>query len=56
MNAQTPTIFGDGVQSRDFTYVGNAMDATLRACTAPDASGQVINVGTGERHTLNETI
>jgi UDP-N-acetylglucosamine/UDP-N-acetyl-alpha-D-glucosaminouronate 4-epimerase len=56
MNSKTPTIFGDGEQSRDFTYVENAVDATLRACTAPDASGQVINVGTGERHTLNETI
>ena len=56
MNGQTPTIFGDGEQSRDFTYVENAVDATLRACTAPEASGQVINVGTGERHTLNETI
>jgi nucleoside-diphosphate-sugar epimerase len=56
MNGKAPTIFGDGEQSRDFTYVENAVDATLRACTAPDASGQVINVGTGERHTLNETI
>ena len=56
MNGQTPTIFGDGEQSRDFTYVENAVDATLRACMAPNASGQVINVGTGERHTLNETI
>jgi UDP-N-acetylglucosamine/UDP-N-acetyl-alpha-D-glucosaminouronate 4-epimerase len=56
MNGQTPTILGDGEQSRDFTYVENAVDATLRACTAPEASGQVINVGTGERHTLNETI
>jgi UDP-glucose 4-epimerase len=56
MNGQIPTIFGDGEQSRDFTYVENAVDATLRACTAPEASGRVINVGTGERHTLNETI
>jgi UDP-N-acetylglucosamine/UDP-N-acetyl-alpha-D-glucosaminouronate 4-epimerase len=56
MNSKTPSIFGDGEQSRDFTYVENAVDATLRACTAPDASGQVINLGTGERHTLNETI
>ena len=56
MNGTTPTILGDGEQSRDFTYVENAVDATLRACTAPDAAGQVINVGTGERHTLNETI
>jgi nucleoside-diphosphate-sugar epimerase len=56
MNGNAPTIYGDGEQSRDFTYVENAVDATLRACTAPDASGQVINVGTGERYTLNETI
>ncbi len=56
MADQTPTIFGDGEQSRDFTYIENTVDATLRACTAPDAAGKVINVGTGERHTLNETI
>ncbi|TAM81692.1 MAG: SDR family oxidoreductase [Acidobacteria bacterium] len=56
VSGQIPTILGDGEQSRDFTYVDNAVDATLRACTAPKASGQVINVGTGERHTLNETI
>lgn len=52
----TPVIFGDGGQSRDFTYVSNAVDATLRACTAPGASGGVFNVGVGERHTLNEII
>lgn len=56
MTGKTPTIFGDGEQSRDFTYVDNAVDATLRACTAPKAVGRVINVGTGDRHTLNETI
>jgi len=56
MNGKIPTIFGDGEQSRDFTYVENTVDATLRACTAPDATGRVINVGTGGRHTLNETI
>jgi UDP-N-acetylglucosamine/UDP-N-acetyl-alpha-D-glucosaminouronate 4-epimerase len=56
MNGKIPTIFGDGEQSRDFTYVENTVDATLRACTAPDAAGRVINVGTGGRHTLNETI
>jgi UDP-glucose 4-epimerase len=56
MERKTPTIFGDGEQSRDFTFVENTVDATLRACTAPDAPGKVINVGTGERHTLNETI
>jgi nucleoside-diphosphate-sugar epimerase len=52
----TPTIFGDGEQSRDFTYVDNAVDATLRACTAAGPVGKVINVGTGGRFTLNQTI
>ncbi|MGD0221056.1 MAG: SDR family oxidoreductase [Terriglobia bacterium] len=51
-----PVIFGDGEQSRDFTYVDNAVDATLRACTAPEATGRVMNVGTGGRETLNQTI
>lgn len=56
LRGQTPTIFGDGEQSRDFTFVENAVDASLRACTAPNAAGKVFNVGTGERHTLNKII
>jgi UDP-glucose 4-epimerase len=52
----TPTIFGDGEQSRDFTYIDNVVDANLRACTAPGAPGKVINVGVGGRFTLNQTI
>ncbi len=56
LRGTTPTIFGDGEQSRDFTYVTNVVDATLRACTAPAAPGQVINVGTGTSSTLNQTI
>ncbi len=56
LQGRTPVIFGDGEQSRDFTYVENAVDATLRACTAPSAAGRVINVGMGERYTLNQTI
>ncbi len=56
LHNETPTIYGDGEQSRDFTYVDNAVDATLRACAGSDPVGKVINVGTGERHTLNETI
>jgi len=56
VRGKTPTIFGDGEQSRDFTYVDNAVDATLRACSAAEAPGKVINVGCGGRHTLNETI
>ena len=52
----TPTIFGDGEQSRDFTYIDNVVDANLRACTAPGAPGRVINVGVGGCFTLNQTI
>jgi nucleoside-diphosphate-sugar epimerase len=51
-----PTILGDGEQSRDFVYVGNVVDATLAACVAPGAGGQVMNVGMGEARTLNEVI
>ncbi len=53
---QVPVIFGDGEQSRDFTYVANAVEATLLACVAPGAAGQVINVGVGEQFTLNQTV
>jgi UDP-glucose 4-epimerase len=52
----TPVIFGDGQQSRDFTYVDNVVDAALKACTASGAAGKVINVGVGRSYTLNETI
>jgi len=48
-----PTIYGDGEQTRDFTYVRNVVDGTLRACTAPRAAGQVINVSCGGRISLN---
>src|SRR6202011_4652435 len=51
-----PVIYGDGEQSRDFTYVDNAVQANLLACEAPNVSGKVFNVGTGSRYTLNETI
>jgi nucleoside-diphosphate-sugar epimerase len=52
-----PTIFGDGEQSRDFTYIDNAVEANLLACKAPaaQAAGKVFNVATGRRVTLNET-
>ena len=49
-------VYGDGEQSRDFTYVDNVVDATLRACEAAGASGLVFNVGTGSRITLNQTL
>jgi len=51
-----PVIFGDGEQSRDFTYVENVVQANLLACEAPNASGKVCNIGTGNRFTLNETV
>ncbi len=54
---ESPTIFGDGEQSRDFTFVANAVQANLKACVAPaaEASGKVFNVATGTRFSLNET-
>jgi len=57
LRGEQPTIFGDGEQSRDFTYIDNAVDANLLACQAPaaEAAGQVFNVATGHRVTLNET-
>jgi nucleoside-diphosphate-sugar epimerase len=53
---ETPTIFGDGLTSRDFNYVDNAVSANLLACEAPSAvaTGRVFNVGTGKSVTLNE--
>ena len=54
VEGRPPTIYGDGEQTRDFTYVANVVDGVLRACTAPDASGEVINVATGGRISLNE--
>ena len=49
-----PKIYGDGEQTRDFTYVANVVDGVLRACDAPKASGEVINVATGGRISLNK--
>jgi nucleoside-diphosphate-sugar epimerase len=51
---RSPTIHGDGEQTRDFTYVANVVDGVLRACEAPDASGEVINVATSGRISLNQ--
>ena len=57
LRGEQPFIYGDGEQSRDFTYIDNAVDANLLACKAPadKAAGQVFNVATGRRVTLNET-
>jgi nucleoside-diphosphate-sugar epimerase len=48
-----PTIYGDGEHTRDFTYVANVVDGVLRACTAAGAGGEIINVATGGRISLN---
>jgi nucleoside-diphosphate-sugar epimerase len=53
LDNQSPTIYGDGEQTRDFTYVANVVDGVLRAATAPGAAGQVINVATEARISLN---
>jgi nucleoside-diphosphate-sugar epimerase len=56
LHGQQPVVFGDGEQSRDFTYVENVVQANLLACEAPDCAGKVFNIGTGHRFTLNETL
>ncbi|MGA2102431.1 MAG: SDR family oxidoreductase [Candidatus Sulfotelmatobacter sp.] len=57
LRGEQPTVFGDGEQSRDFTYIDNAISANLLACKAAPgkAAGQVFNVATGRQITLNET-
>jgi nucleoside-diphosphate-sugar epimerase len=57
MRGERPTIFGDGEQGRDFTYVENAVSANLLALEAPaeKVAGRVFNVACGERHSLNKT-
>ncbi len=51
---RAPTIFGDGEQSRDFTYVEDVVDLNLKAARAPGVSGKLFNAGNGGRITLNE--
>src|SRR6202158_5600459 len=51
-----PVVFGDGQQTRDFTYVENAVQANLLACEAPQVSGKVFNVGVGGRVSLNQVV
>ncbi|HVI09910.1 MAG TPA: SDR family oxidoreductase [Candidatus Binatia bacterium] len=57
LQGEQPTIYGDGEQSRDFTYIDNAVQANLLACKSPAAqsAGRVFNVATGRRVTLNQT-
>src|SRR6478735_5724338 len=53
LEGHPPKIYGDGEQTRDFTYVANVVDGVLRACEAPEASGEIVNVATGGRISLN---
>lgn len=57
LNGEEPTILGDGEQSRDFTYIDNAVHANLLAARAPasEVAGRVFNIATGKRFDLNET-
>ena len=55
LNDQSPTIYGDGEQSRDFTYIDNVVQANCNACDAPqDALGEAINIACGSRITVNQ--
>jgi nucleoside-diphosphate-sugar epimerase len=51
-----PVIYGDGTQSRDFTYVSNNVEANILACKAPGVAGEVFNIACGVRYTLNELV
>src|SRR5690606_6495978 len=55
LEGRSPTVHGDGEQTRDFTFVANVVDGVLRAATADtDVSGEVINVATAHRISLND--
>ncbi len=56
LDSTPPVVFGDGEQTRDFTYVDNAVLANVLACEAPSASGRTFNVGTGRAVSLNQVL
>jgi nucleoside-diphosphate-sugar epimerase len=56
LQGQPVTVYGDGLQSRDFTYVSNNVEANLLAATAPDVSGAIFNIACGKRYTLLELL
>ena len=56
MKGDAPVIYGDGQQSRDFTYIANVVDANIKAMEATQGIGEVINVATGERVSLLELV
>ncbi len=56
LSDRRPRVFGDGEQSRDFTYIENVVDANLRAIEAPDVAGETFNIACGQRVSLNDVI
>jgi nucleoside-diphosphate-sugar epimerase len=56
VDGRAPIIYGDGEQTRDFTYVANVVDGVLRACHAPGLAGRMMNVATGGRISLNQLL
>ena len=56
MNDESPVIYGDGLQSRDFTFVANNVQANILSCIAPNAPGEAINIACGERFTLIDLV
>lgn len=56
LGGETPVVYGDGEQSRDFTYIDNVVDANLKAAESTKAVGHVINVANGERISLNQLL
>lgn len=56
VKGEQPTIYGDGLQSRDFTFVGNNVQANINACTAEGVAGNVFNIACGARYTLLDLV
>lgn len=56
LDSSPPVVFGDGAQTRDFTYVDNAVSANILASEAPTASGRTFNIGTGHSVSLNQVL
>ena len=56
LEGRQPVIYGDGEQTRDFTYVANVVDGVLRCCEAPNVAGEMMNLASGGRISLNELL
>lgn len=56
LNDKQPEIYGDGLQSRDFSYVGNVVNANLLACEAKNVGGETFNIACGKRYNLLELV